>query len=298
MKYQALGHSSLHVSQVAFGCMSLQPGAKESVTLLQEALDRGITLFDTADLYDKGSNEELLGTAFAGKRNNCIIATKVGNQWREDGSGWDWNPQKKYILLAVENSLRRLQTDYIDLYQLHGGTLEDPIPDIIEAFELLKQQGKIRYYGISSIRPNVIREWIRHGACTSVMMQYSLLDRRPEESCLELLQNAGIGVLARGALAKGLLAGKQAAAYLNYTATQVAAMSATVSSLRTPDELSSSVALQYVLQNPAVTSTVVGIRTTAQLQEAIAAADRQPLSAAAITLLQATLPPAHYSEHR
>ena len=298
MKYQPLGHSSLHVSQVAFGCMSLQPGAKESVTLLRDALDQGITFFDTADLYDKGSNEELVGTALAGRRNDCVIATKVGNQWRNDGSGWDWNPQKKYILSAVENSLRRLQTDFIDLYQLHGGTLEDPIPDIIEAFELLKQQGKIRYYGISSIRPNVIREWIRQGACTSVMMQYSLLDRRPEESCLELLQNAGIGVLARGALAKGLLAGKKAAAYLNYTATQVAAMSAKVDSLRTTDELSSSVALQYVLQNPAVTSAVVGIRTTAQLQEAIAAAKRQPLSDEAITLLQTTLPPSYYSEHR
>jgi aryl-alcohol dehydrogenase-like predicted oxidoreductase len=85
-----------------------------------------------------------------------IIATKVGNQWRADGSGWDWNPNKDYIISAVEQSLKRLQTDYIDLYQLHGGTMEDPIDETIEAFEQLQKQGKIRYYGISSIRPTVI----------------------------------------------------------------------------------------------------------------------------------------------
>src|SRR6202034_3432729 len=98
-------------------------------------------------------------------------------------------------------------TDYIDLYQLHGGTIDDPIDETIEAFELLQQQGKIRYYGISSIRPNVISEYVQRSNIISVMMQYSLLDRRPEESCLQLLQQNNIGVLARGSVAGGLLAG-------------------------------------------------------------------------------------------
>ena len=87
------------------------------------------------------------------KRDQVVIASKAGNQWRADGSGWDWNSSKKHILAAAEESLKRLKTDYIDLYQLHGGTIDDPIDETIEAFEILKKQGKIRYYGISSIRP-------------------------------------------------------------------------------------------------------------------------------------------------
>jgi aryl-alcohol dehydrogenase-like predicted oxidoreductase len=164
-------------------------------------VDLGINYFDTADIYDQGENEITVGRALRDSRSKLFIATKVGNQPRPDGTGWDWNPHKEHILGAAEASLKRLQTDYIDLYQLHGGTLDDPIDETIEAFELLKEQGKIRAYGISSIRPNVIREYVARSNMVSVMMQYSLLDRRPEESCLELLREIGIGVLVRGAVA-------------------------------------------------------------------------------------------------
>src|SRR5690606_13042544 len=121
-----------------------------------------------------------------------ILATKVGNRFEEGKKGWSWDPSKKYIKSAVKDSLRRLQTDYIDLYQLHGGTIDDPIDETIEAFEELKQEGIIRYYGISSIRPNVIREYVQKSNIVSVMMQHSLLDRRPEESVLELLAENNI----------------------------------------------------------------------------------------------------------
>lgn len=205
MKYRRIGKTSLKVSEISFGCMSLDVTSKDSESLLRSAVDHGINFFDTADLYDKGENERVVGKALQSVRNQVIIATKVGNQWREDGSGWDWNPTKTYILKAVEDSLRRLNTDYIDLYQLHGGTIEDPIDETIEAFELLKEQGKIRAYGISSIRPNVIREWVSKSNMSSVMMQYSLLDRRPEEAMLELLGTHDISVITRGTLAKGLL---------------------------------------------------------------------------------------------
>ncbi len=102
-------------------------------------------------------------------------------------------------------SLKRLGTDYIDLYQLHGGTIEDSIEETIEAFEELKAEGFIRYYGISSIRPNVIHEYVNKSSIVSVMMQYSILDRRPEEEVLPLLQENGISVVTRGSIAKGLL---------------------------------------------------------------------------------------------
>jgi aryl-alcohol dehydrogenase-like predicted oxidoreductase len=241
-------------------------GEEANVKLIQQAVGLGINFFDTADLYDKGLNEEIVGKALRNHRKNVFIATKVGNQWRADGSGWDWNPGKEYILAAVEKSLSRLKTDYIDLYQLHGGTLDDPIDDIIATFDLLKSQGKIRHYGISSIRPNVIREYVKRSSIVSVMSQYSLLDRRPEETVFNMLIENNIGVLVRGALAQGLMAGKPAKEYLGHSVEEVnTAVSAIkkISSMRTAAQS----AIQFVLHHSAVTSAVVGMRTPEQLTE-------------------------------
>lgn len=298
MLYHPLGSSALNISQVSFGAMSLQGSDTENAALISRALDAGINYFDTADLYDQGRNEQTVGKALQGKRKDVIIATKVGNQWRPDGSGWDWNPRKEYIITAVEDSLQRLQTDYIDLYQLHGGTLQDPIDETIEAFELLQQQGKIRYYGISSIRPNVIREYVKRSRIVSVMMQYSLLDRRPEEECLELLRQHDIGVLARGSVAKGLLVNKPAASFLNYSAQQVQQAAAAVKALTTAQRGPAQTALRFVLQHPAITSAVVGIRTAEQLDDAVAALNAPPLSANEMEQLRQAIPPNQYQEHR
>lgn len=297
MEYKKLGQSSLEISRIGFGCMSLEEDQQNAITLLHRAIDLGINYFDTADLYQKGINEEMVGKALRSKRDQIILATKVGNQWKADGSGWDWNPRKEYILEAVEKSLQRLQTDHIDLYQLHGGTLEDPIDETIEAFETLKQQGKIRYYGISSIRPNVIREWIKRSRIVSVMMQYSLLDRRPEESCLSLLKENNIGVLARGAVAKGLLAGKPAAAFLNYDSNAVAQAANTMRD-NSKDRLMAHTAMRFVLQHPAITSAVVGIRNEKQLEEAANVFASQSLSDNEMELLRKSIPASYYDSHR
>ncbi|HMI62121.1 MAG TPA: aldo/keto reductase, partial [Puia sp.] len=229
-----LGRSEFRISAISFGCMSLGDREEEAARVVHRALDLGINFFDTADLYDRGLNEERVGRILRGRRDRVILATKVGNQWHPDGSGWDWNPRSAYIIKAVEDSLTRLQTDRIDLYQLHGGTIHDPIDETIGAFERLQQQGKILSYGLSSIRPDVIREYVQRSNIVSVMMQYSLLDRRPEESCLELLRNAGIGVLVRGVIAKGLLAGKPAASYLSYTAAEVEKAAEAVRAVSSP----------------------------------------------------------------
>ncbi|AKD04189.1 aldo/keto reductase [Pontibacter korlensis] len=298
MKYNQLGKSDLNVSEVSFGCMSLQGSHNENAGLLHRALDQGINFFDTADLYDKGENEVTVGKAFRGMRDQVVLATKVGNQWRPDGSGWDWNPTKAYILEAVEASLQRLQTDYIDLYQLHGGTIDDPIDETIEAFELLKQQGKIRNYGISSIRPNVIREYVNRSGIVSVMMQYSLLDRRPEEAALDLLQQHKIGVLARGGLAQGLLAGKPVKSYLNYTSEEVQKAADAVQAVAGNTHEASGTAVRFVLQHPAITSAVLGIRTNAQLEDALLAAKAAPLKPEELETLQAVLPANKYEQHR
>lgn len=298
MNTTKLGKSDLMVSTVSFGCMSLLDDQTTATTLLNEAADRGITLFDTADLYQTGYNEEMVGKALQSRRQQVYIATKVGNQWRADGSGWDWNPNKAYILQAVEESLKRLRTDYIDLYQLHGGTLDDPIEDTIDAFEQLKHAGKIRYYGISSIRPNVIREYVARSQIVSVMMQYSLLDRRPEESCLEMLRKNSIGVLARGPVAKGLLIDKPPIPYLSHPQETVASAKQAIASLSGKQRSPAQIALKFVMQQPAISTAVVGIRTRQQLDDCLGVVDAPELSLEEIRQLQAAVPALRYEMHR
>jgi len=297
MEYRKLGKSDLNVSRIGFGTMSLEMASPVTKNLLLRAMEGGINYFDTADLYNHGMNEIVVGEAFRGKRNQIILATKVGNQWRADGSGWDWNPSKKYILDCIDQSLKRLQTDYIDLYQLHGGTLEDPIDEIIETFESLKAAGKIRYYGISSIRPNVIRQYVKRSSIVSVMMQYSLLDRRPEEEMLPFLFENGVAVLARGVIAKGLLVSKPASVFLNYSAGDVEKASDTVRSLSDKFHTPFETAVQFVLSHPAVTSAVVGIRTAAQLSDAIGAG-RSQLNENQMEVLRHALVANKYADHR
>jgi len=240
----------------------------------------------------------MLGNALKQKRNQTIIATKVGNQWRSDGSGWDWNPRKEHILKSIDQSLKRLQTSYIDLYQLHGGTIDDPIEETIDAFEQLVKQGKIRYYGISSIRPNVIRYWTEHSNMVSVMMQYSLLDRRPEEECLPLLGEKNIGVLVRGSVAQGLFVDKPPRPYLNFSEQEVSKAAEAIQFNSKNDRTNAQTAIQFVLRNPQISSAVVGMRTIEQLDEAVHTFSVAKLSELQIASLSNSIPVNVYKEHR
>lgn len=298
MKYRQLGKSDLHISTVAFGCMSLKGEYAAIEKMLNKAYESGINHFDTADIYDGGQNEVIVGKALRAIRKKITISTKGGNEANPNGVGWKWNPSKAYILKACEDSLKRLQTDYIDLYQLHGGTIDDPIDETIEALEMLQQQGKIRYYGISSIRPNVINEYIIRSNIVSVMMQYSLLDRRPEETCLLLLEKHKVGVLARGTIAGGLLAGKPSKDYLGYTQEQVEALINTLAKKSGEERTQVQTALHYALNNPAISATVVGIRTNAQLFEAMNLWQSPHLTKSEIEELNNILPVSVYSDHR
>ncbi len=297
-KVVQLGKSDLQVGRIGFGCMSLEDDLRQNDQLISYALEQGINLFDTADLYEHGANELRLGTVLKGKRHQAVIATKGGNSWKPDGSGWDWKPGKAYLLAAVEKSLSRLKTDYLDLYQLHGGTLDDPFDDIIEAFEGMVQQGKIRYYGISSIRPNVIRQYAENSGLVSVMMQYSLLDRRPEESCFPLLQDKGISVLARGSLAQGLLLGKPPKHYLGHDEKQVAKVAAVLKELAGEEVSPTALALQAALAVAPVAAAVVGIRTMEQLKSAIGVYALKKLEPAILDELRNVARMYTYEQHR
>jgi aryl-alcohol dehydrogenase-like predicted oxidoreductase len=276
MKYRELGQSGLAISEISLGCMSLPSSTKEAQNIIDAALDYGINYFDTADLYDRGRNEEIVGQSLKHVRDQVIIATKVGNRWFEGKEGWQWDASKEYIEAAVKDSLRRLGTDYIDFYQLHGGTMEDDLEEVADTFEKLKKEGLIRYYGISSIRPNVIRRFLESGKPSSIMMQYSLLDRRPEE-WLTMIQEYGASVVARGSLAKGLLTDEwnrrlKGDDYLSYSAEE---LKKTLEKLNEQASPIHSTALHYVLNHSAVASCVTGASSTQQLAETIDAYNQE-----------------------
>ncbi|MFV0607046.1 MAG: aldo/keto reductase [Niabella sp.] len=298
MNYKHLGATTLLISEIGFGCMSLGKHSEgDSVSLIHQAIDAGINYFDTADIYDAGENEELLGKAICGKRNKLVVATKVGNIIKQKGEKvFDWNPSKKHILQAVEGSLRRLNTDRIDLYQLHGGMITDPIDETIDAFETLQQQGKIVHYGISSIRPNVIKAYVKRSNIASVMMQYSLLDRRPEETALDLLHNHQISVLARGGLAQGLLINKAAKEYLGLSENDVQKAQETLTGISGSVQNNALAAIDFVLKNKAVTSSVIGFSNKEQLNNVLGGSFS--LSADALSFLKTAIPAMQYENHR
>jgi aryl-alcohol dehydrogenase-like predicted oxidoreductase len=298
MRYKTIQKGGFAVSEVSFGCMSLKSDGADNDTIIHKAISGGINLFDTADLYEKGENERLLGKALKGKRKDIFISTKVGNRWKEDGSGWDWCPRKEYILKAVDESLKRLQTDYIDLYLLHGGTIDDPMDETIEAFERLVDMGKIRSYGLSSIRPNVIREFVKRSNIAAVMTQYSYLDRRPEEEILNLLLENNIGVLARGSMASGLLVDKPAADYVGLTAVEVESIVKDLKQHLPEGRTLQETVVRYVADNLAVTTAVAGIRTIKQLEDALSTGNALPLTSKEREQLGELWKSNTYKEHR
>lgn len=304
MKKRQLGNSSLQVSEIGLGCMSLGEDAAHAETIISAALEEGINYFDTADLYDFGVNEKIVGQTLKHVRDEVIIATKVGNRWNESKDNVKWDASAAYIKSAVKDSLSRLGTDYIDIYQLHGGMIEDNIEESISAFEELKKEGLIRYYGISSIRPNVIKKYAADSAIQAVMMQYSLLDRRPEE-WQHLLEENQISLIARGPVAKGLLSKKMLTkasknvkekGYLDYSYEELAALLPTIQETL-PRPLTET-ALQYVLAHPSVATVVAGASSVEQLRENCQAVRSLPLTEEELAALKKLTKESVYTSHR
>ncbi len=280
---------------LSLGCMSLPlSDEKTCARIIDMSIDNGITLFDTADLYQQGANETMLGILLKSHRTKIKIATKVGNQLRPDGSGWDWNPRKDYILKAVERSLKRLQIEQIDLYYLHGGTLEDPTEESIEAFENLKEQGKIAHYGISSIRPAVVKRWTERSNISALMTQYSIADRRPEQEIIPEVLGKNVGIMVRGALVQGKLHGVKTGGYLQHSEEAMAKATTQLKSWSQEYGVSvSSMLLHFVFNKPGVQSIVAGVSGTAQLLELFNALKETP-SKELLTKMKDLLPIGSY----
>lgn len=297
-----LGKSDIYISELTLGCMSLNVNQSDSAKIINLALDRGINHLDTADLYQFGKNEKMIGEIIKERRQDIILTTKVGNHFNSNTKSWFWDPSKEYIYQAVDASLQRLQTDYIDLYLLHGGTIDDPIDETIEAFEQLKSSGKIRAYGISSIRPNVIHEYLKRSSIDAIMMQYNMLDQRPAE-LLDLLYTNRVSILARGPFAKGMLSNqaldyiteKGKDGYLNYTRDELLL---TVQNLRNLNVPLTKLSLQFVLHHPAVSSAVFGVSTLDQLNDNLKYAHITPLEAEFLKTIKQLTKPVFYTSHR
>ncbi|TFB24096.1 aldo/keto reductase [Filobacillus milosensis] len=287
MNNRQLGHSDLQVSEISLGCMNLGTNATQAKHIIDTALDQGINYLDTADLYDFGENEKVVGQAIKGKRDQITLATKGGNHFEPGKDDWYWDPSKTHLKEAIKNSLHRLGVDDVDLYQLHGGTIEDPTDETIEAFEELQQEGLIRYYGISSIRPNVIKTFLEKSNMTSVMMQYSLIDRRPEEEILDLLNKNNVGVVARGSLGKGMLTSqgqtqwqkKGQNGFLDSDADQLHRVVTSLQDLASEHDVSpQSLAIGYALKNPALSSLVLGASKPEQVLDNVKAYQNSHIS--------------------
>lgn len=301
MKFRQLGNSELNVSEIGLGTMSLSTDPKEAARVIDAAFDAGIRFFDTADLYDGGRNEEVVGQALKEKRSDIILATKVGNKMNPDGKSWVWDPSKEHIMNGVKESLHRLGVDDIDLYQLHGGTIEDAYEETIDAFEQLKKEGVIRAYGISSIRPNVIDRFIEHSEIDSVMMQYSLLDRRAE-LLFPLIGKGGASVITRGSVAKGLLTKeleKRRKEVDGYVGFDDPALQEALDIIEAIHEDTQALATRFILEESTVASALIGARTEEQLKEAIRAyeASQSEDVQQAVRYLSIALPRHEYTDH-
>ena len=216
MEKRKLGNSNLEVSAIGFGCMGMSwsygppKDKQEMISLLHAAVERGVTFFDTAEVYGPLLNEELVGEALAPFRGNVVIATKFG--WEanpDDGGRWSaLNSRPDHITQVVEASLKRLKVDAIDLFYQHRVDLNVPIEDVAGAVKELIQEGKVKHFGLSEASAKTIRRAHAVQPVAALQSEYSLFWREPEETMMLTLEDLGIGFVPFSPLGKGFLTGK------------------------------------------------------------------------------------------
>jgi aryl-alcohol dehydrogenase-like predicted oxidoreductase len=293
MQYRALGKTGIKVSPYCLGAMMFgamgNPDHDECIRIIHKALDFGINFIDTADRYSRGESEEIVGKALKGRRDHIVLATKVHGPMGEDPNSQ--GNSRRWIMQAVEASLRRLQTDHIDLYQIHRPSPETDIEETLSALTDLMRAGKVRAIGSSTFPASEIVEaqWVaeRRGLARFRTEQppYSILSRSTEREVLPLCQNYGMGALVWSPLAKGLLTGryrkgqplpdslraktfpKQMADARNLDAVErlIPVAQATGVSL-------THMGIAFVMAHPGVTSAILGPRTMQQLDDLLAGA--------------------------
>lgn len=216
MNKRTLGKSNLEVSALGLGCMGMSFGLgqpmemKDGIALIRAAVERGVTFFDTAEVYGPFTNEELVGQALAPMREQVVIATKFGFNTEENKSPQDsaLNSRPEHIKEVCDASLKRLRTDYIDLFYQHRVDPNVPIEDVAGAVKELIDAGKVRHFGLSEAGVEVIRRAHSVQPVTALQSEYSLWWREPEEEIFPVLEELGIGFVPFSPLGKGFLTGK------------------------------------------------------------------------------------------
>lgn len=289
MEYRRMGRSGLKVSEVCLGTMTFGHGTdqEEANRIVSLALDAGVNFFDTANSYGNGQSEVMLGNALKGKRRDAIVATKFFNPM---GSGPnDSGMSRVHILQAIEDSLRRLQMDYVDFYYIHHVDVQTPLEEMLRALDDLVHQGKVRFIGCSNYEAWRLMEavWISDSKNLArfecYQPQYSLVVRDIEQEIIPVCQLKGLGVVVWSPLAGGFLTGKYPPGQRTvegtrseegwaYPQTYFAANAD--ETLRVLLEVSqqlgcsaAQVALRWVLEQPAITSAIIGARTVEQARD-------------------------------
>jgi aryl-alcohol dehydrogenase-like predicted oxidoreductase len=302
MHYTRLGSTGLHVSRICLGVMTYGDPAWRPWILpeaaarpfIQRALDLGINFFDTADMYSRGVSEEVLGRALKdfASRDRVVIATKVFYPMSDDPN--DRGLSRKHLMTSIDRSLRRLQTDYVDLYQIHRWDPDTPIEETLEALHDIVKSGKARYIGASSMFAWQFAKALyladRHGWTRFASMQnhYNLVYREEEREMLPLCREEGIGVIPWSPLARGFLTGSRRRGAQDATAREQSddfarklyyldgdydVADRVVHVARERGVSAAQVALAWLLRQPGVTAPIVGATKMHHLEEAVAALD-------------------------
>ena len=213
MPQRRLGRSELSVSALGLGCMGMSEfygttDDDESIATIHRALEQGINFFDTADVYGNGRNEELVGRALRGRRNEAVLATKFGNVRAPDGKFLGVSGRPEYVQQACEASLRRLGVEVIDLYYQHRVDPDVPIEETVGAMAALVRQGKVRFLGMSEAAPATIRRAAKVHPIAALQTEYSLWSRDPEAEVIPTCRELGIGFVPYSPLGRGFLTGK------------------------------------------------------------------------------------------
>ena len=317
MEYRNLGRTGVQVSPLCLGAMMFgawgEPDHDKSIRIIHAALDAGINFVDTADVYSQGENEEIVGKALKGRRENIVLATKfhgqMGDEINHQGSSRRW------IIQEVENSLRRLQTDYIDLYQVHRPREDTDVEETLSALTDLVRAGKIRYFGSSTFPASQIVEaqWVARDRglerFKTEQPPYSMLVRGIEADVLPTCQRHGIGVIPWSPLAGGWLSGKYRKGQDTPASTRAQrlpgrydlSLPGNQRKLDAADALGAladevgipliEIAIAWVINHPAVTSAIIGPRTMEHLESQLPAASRT-LDAELLDRIDEIVPPA------
>ena len=313
MEYRLLGRTGVRVSPLCLGTMNLggPTPEPEAIRMIHRSLEAGINFLDSANVYNKGGSEEVVGKALSdGRRHQVILATKVHFPQSDDPN--DRGNSRRHILQAVEDSLRRLDTDWIDLYQMHRPVFDVPQDETLRALDDLVRSGKVRYVGCSTFPAWMVMEALaiseRYGLTRYATEQppYNLLDRRIENELIPLAQRYELGILPWSPLAIGMLAGRYAEsdslpegsraatigawAARRVTDAGIAASRQVAEIAQVQGLTASQLALLWVKDQPAVTSPIIGPRTEAHLEDALEVLDME-LAPETAALLDEIVPP-------